>query len=245
MKIKLIIIALLSAICSLNIQAQTGISGQPIVDAELVPLCFTEPSGATVSVYDISIFIAGQPIPTSLGLFEVGANTLYTPLAGATFTAGFCTAEFINTQALLVPRCDDNGSFFTLLMLVTDGSGAITSITDVGDYNLDGTTHTISGTPTEGYCPSATEEVYTRSYFLTNTTGTIPVGIYESLNIANIGLGIGTVTLPGAAAENLPPGIRIHEWAQYDPEDDVWIVSNEIAYDATGTTFAIYWRLAN
>jgi hypothetical protein len=217
-------------VLSLDVSAQVGEVGRPIVDIEFFAVC----DDAT-TVYNMVQTVVGGSNPTSLGYVTAsgGAHTL----SGGTLTAGYCdgatgTAD-IDYTTTVQALCDDGTSFYRVSVFTRD----TLAVTATQDYELDlATAYVVSGTVYSGPCYVARTASITRT--VSSTNGNIAAGAF-SYEICNSGTENGTVTIGAGIAGTLIPGSCISFAATYNPAARQYRIAPAISYFATGTTFTV------
>jgi hypothetical protein len=227
---KILFVCCLLAALSLDVSAQVGEVGGPIIQIDYEAVC---DDGTTVfAVMQKVVGVSG----TSLLGYVDATGSAHT-LSGGTLTAGFCgggtgvaAIDYTTTVQLL---CDDGTPFYRVSVFTKDTLEA----TSTGDFELDlSTPYGVSGTVFSGPCNITQVAAITR--IISTTTGTISAGAL-SFEICNEGATNGTVTFGGGAAATLIPGSCTSFKASLNPVTRRYSVSPAISYDATGTQFAV------
>lgn len=212
---------------SLNVSAQVGNPGGPIVDIELQEVC----DDSTVA-FQVLQFVVGSATPTLLGYVDA-AGAAYT-LTG-TPTAGSCAGGSAPPDyTVSVLSLCDSGTPFYRVAVFTDSTFTATA---TADFELDlSTSYTVVGTVYTGPCATTATAAITRT--ISTSTGTITAGAF-SFEICNEGTSNGTVTVGGGSAAALIPGSCIWFRSNYNPSTRQYRVAPAVAYVATGTSFAV------
>jgi hypothetical protein len=227
---KILLLACLVIGLSLDVSAQVGEVGGPIIQIDYEAVC---DDGTTVfAVMQKVVGVSG----TSLLGYVDATGSAHT-LSGGTLTAGFCgggtgvaAIDYTTTVQLL---CDDGTPFYRVSVFTKDTLEA----TSTGDFELDlSTPYGVSGTVFSGPCNITQVAAITR--IISTTTGTITAGAH-SFEICNEGTINGTVTFGGGSAATLIPGSCTSFRATLNPVTRRYSVAPAISYDATGTSFAV------
>lgn len=225
---KILFACCLLAALSLDVSAQVGNPGGPIVDIELQEVC----DDGTVA-FQVLQFVVGSATPILLGYVDAAgaAYTLTgTPTAGS--CAGVGTASPDYTVSVL-SLCDSGTPFYRVAVF-TDNTSTPTA---TADFELDlSTSYTVAGTVYTGPCATVATAAITRT--ISTSTGTITAGAL-SFEICNEGTSNGTVTIGGGSAATLIPGSCIWFRSNYNPSTRQYRIAPAVAYVATGTSFAV------
>ena len=216
---------------SLDVSAQVGEVGGPIIAVDYEAVC---DDGTTV--FAVMQKVVGVATTTLLGYVDA-TGAAYT-LSGGTLTAGFCgggagtaAIDYTTTVQLL---CDDGTPFYRVAVFTTDA----TTATATADFELDlSTAYSVAGTVFSGPC--SITELASITRVISTTTGVIGTGSL-SFEICNEGTSNGTVAFGNSATPAiLIPGSCTSFKATLNPITRRYSVSPEILYDATGTSFAV------
>lgn len=219
---------------ALGLSAQVG-STAPVTDFETQLVCWDD-SGTPTTIVRVALYQVGETTPLFVRYEDldgtavtVGADPItFGPCAGDASTA----AENIDYQIL--DLCDDGTPFYRFIRIDESDN----STTDLGDFDTDFASYTVSGTVSAGPCATSANATVVRTVSVT-TAGSIAAG-KQSCSVCNTGVNQAAFTVDAGPAATLHPGECWRYVAYLNPVTRVFQLSPAVSWDNASTIVATY-----
>ncbi|MEL6669675.1 MAG: hypothetical protein AAFP08_11945 [Bacteroidota bacterium] len=217
-----------------DVSAQVGNTGGPVLDYESQLVCWNN-SGSDSTLVRVSLYQVGQSTPVTVTYHSLDGSSV--DISGDVVTLGACAGDVTPTIAgidyLMIELCDSGTPFYRLRRIEESNNNT----TDVGDFGMDFSAYTVSGTVTTGPCVTSFEAQLTVST-INQTAGSIPAG-KQSVSICNVGIDDVALTVDGTLS-TLYPGACFKYAAYVDPTTKIFFRSPLISWDNASRVFVSY-----